>query len=434
MKNIALLLISILVGAITAPAQTLFSQKFSLGLGEINNIPSAITTNGDTLLLVGGPNKAVLWTGNQQMVIQTTGLEGTDLSIDQRKVCTYFNNQWWVGGNFSNATCKYLAVMDGATMHWTSPYTIDGSVKDFVTTTEKLYIFGDFKTINGDSVYHIAAIDLEGNITPIGNQTTELAQSGIIFGDQLYVVEGEENVNYPEQKLKKYNLEGHSWEQISLPAIYQPGKVRVRTNVLNQPILVGEFMDQDLNMTTGILTVGSDSMIDCHWPLTTDVWKGMMMITGVIDRIDGNEVETCNLNYIDTAGAFKAYDDNGCVGYGDIGTPFMGHYAMIGSIDGDGADIYIFDTAEFTITAIIDEIHANAQLKLYPNPATDVLTLEGINGDISVFNILGQQIAVPSEEIGSKVRLDIGDLPTGIYTIVIVSKDARSVGRFEKIK
>ncbi|QQR50650.1 T9SS type A sorting domain-containing protein [Candidatus Nomurabacteria bacterium] len=436
MKNIALLLI-LLVGAINASAQTLFSQKFPLALGEPNNAPSSITANKDTLLLFGGTPGAVLWTANQQQIIPTTGLEGVDLSSDQKKVCAYFNNAWWVGGNFINSTCKYFAKMSGTTKHWTSPYILDGPVNDLIVTPEKMYVIGDFKTFDGDSVYHIVEIDLEGNVIPVGNQATLNTQSGMVIDGFLYTVEGEENIFFPEEKLKRYSVEGHIWEEITLPTQYQPGKVKVRTNVSNQPILVGEFMDENLTVSTGILTVGSESFIDCHWALSTDVWKGIMLITGVIDRINDIDVETCNLNYIGINGTFKAYDDDGCIGYKDVGVPFMEkYYAMIGSINGNGlVDIYVFDTAEFTITAV-DEIRNVQALKLYPNPATDIITVDVVThiDEIKIVNILGQQVVVPSVGIGSKVRLDIGDLPTGIYTIVIVSKDARSVARFEKIE
>ena len=75
----------------------------------------------------------------------------------------------------------------------------------------------------------------------------------------------------------------------------------------------------------------------------------------------------------------------------------------------------------------IDEVTAEvkAGVKVYPNPATDVVNVEA--GEeittLAIFNITGAQVSAPADIQGNKATIAVDNLPTGSY-IVKVNKQA----------
>jgi hypothetical protein len=76
------------------------------------------------------------------------------------------------------------------------------------------------------------------------------------------------------------------------------------------------------------------------------------------------------------------------------------------------------------------EIASAPQLELYPNPAVDQLQLRGelaqAGGEYRILNAYGRPVASGAVERGS-VR--VAQLPAGVYTLVLVSKNGQTVSR-----
>ncbi len=71
-------------------------------------------------------------------------------------------------------------------------------------------------------------------------------------------------------------------------------------------------------------------------------------------------------------------------------------------------------------------------VKIYPNPATDKITVENLNGgQISILNMNGS-IVYSQEVSNQKTEINVSNLPDGIYIIKTVSKDATSTIKFTK--
>ena len=79
------------------------------------------------------------------------------------------------------------------------------------------------------------------------------------------------------------------------------------------------------------------------------------------------------------------------------------------------------------VTVGIKEPNLDEQMKIYPNPASDIITLEidkGNNTDLTlkIYNLLG--ILVKSEIVKqSKQQININDLSNGIYMVEIREKE-----------
>ena len=86
-------------------------------------------------------------------------------------------------------------------------------------------------------------------------------------------------------------------------------------------------------------------------------------------------------------------------------------------------------------TTFCDNIMSTVQsilfhdLKIYPNPAQDMLVIEweeGYNVDINIYDFLGREVA-HFMGTGGKVYKDISHLPTGVYYIAIKNREAQKL-------
>lgn len=68
--------------------------------------------------------------------------------------------------------------------------------------------------------------------------------------------------------------------------------------------------------------------------------------------------------------------------------------------------------------ASIQEVVENATdgIKVYPNPVSDVITIEGVEvRDMVIYNIFGQLV----EKLEATQNVDVSTYPSGIYMMVI---------------
>jgi hypothetical protein len=117
---------------------------------------------------------------------------------------------------------------------------------------------------------------------------------------------------------------------------------------------------------------------------------------------------------------------------------------QLGSIDfyafAGGAVLgeYYIDDVEYTDNSNISiQESAVGQVRAYPNPATDVLTIEVAAGAASaavqLFDAAGLQVQVPVMRSGELLRADVAGLASGVYTVRINSNGELSVGSFAKL-
>lgn len=77
----------------------------------------------------------------------------------------------------------------------------------------------------------------------------------------------------------------------------------------------------------------------------------------------------------------------------------------------------------------ISEIQNADKIKLYPNPATNIVTIEGENiSSVMIFDINGKVIVESTQK-----QIDISALSKGVYSVVVISKNNRSVKKLVKM-
>jgi hypothetical protein len=57
------------------------------------------------------------------------------------------------------------------------------------------------------------------------------------------------------------------------------------------------------------------------------------------------------------------------------------------------------------------------QVAVYPNPANDIIHIEGADGVAVLYDMLGQEVG------RGKNEMNIGALPAGVYTLVVSDED-----------
>jgi hypothetical protein len=95
---------------------------------------------------------------------------------------------------------------------------------------------------------------------------------------------------------------------------------------------------------------------------------------------------------------------------------------------------HIFVSKLETVTGTEDLVVATDIIRIYPNPASDILTVENTanqNEYISIYNIQGQLILEYPIEQG-KSKINIKGLTKGVYIIKIYSSNNESLTKFVK--
>ncbi len=121
---------------------------------------------------------------------------------------------------------------------------------------------------------------------------------------------------------------------------------------------------------------------------------------------------------------------DGSIGTGEIagdvnGDGTIGNGEVAGDLDGNGT----VDEDE------VLSVGLTSNISLYPNPAQDQITLESIPSkkSISIVNIDGKKMELSIKEESGKLIFNIKDYPSGVYFILLETKDSVNSFRFLKL-
>jgi hypothetical protein len=86
-------------------------------------------------------------------------------------------------------------------------------------------------------------------------------------------------------------------------------------------------------------------------------------------------------------------------------------------------------TVDYDLSLLVTVPNTEIELvKIYPNPATDQLTIEGLreNCTVTITSILGNKVKIIDSKNILNATISVEDLPSGIYLIQITAKDYKS--------
>jgi hypothetical protein len=126
-----------------------------------------------------------------------------------------------------------------------------------------------------------------------------------------------------------------------------------------------------------------------------------------IERLNGNDWE--NIGFVKGNSKASTYT------FTDI-TPLNTSYYRLRQMDNDGKK---------TLSKVVSiATKSTGKLAVYPNPVTNILTIETeLVGNLQIFNLLGQQVLTGK----TAQQLDVSALPKGTYFLKIGEEQAKFV-------
>ena len=111
-------------------------------------------------------------------------------------------------------------------------------------------------------------------------------------------------------------------------------------------------------------------------------------------------------------------------------------YAAVNAANGNGQNsgdlIYMTDTTYHVTTVGITDNQLKEQIKIYPNPATSFVQVDlPVNSELSIVSITGRQI-IYKESTSMSERIDLSELPGGIYFVRVAGSNAQAALRLIK--
>ena len=97
------------------------------------------------------------------------------------------------------------------------------------------------------------------------------------------------------------------------------------------------------------------------------------------------------------------------------------------------AGIVFVDNVYFSSTPLAATSFNMAEVKMYPNPASDIVTITAVNpiDSVSIYSVLGQEIKQLQFNTNA-VSVDIADLQAGMYIIKVTSSGVTATSRLVK--
>jgi hypothetical protein len=98
-----------------------------------------------------------------------------------------------------------------------------------------------------------------------------------------------------------------------------------------------------------------------------------------------------------------------------------------------GAGTVFIDNVYFSSTPLATTSFNLAEVKMYPNPATDIVTITAVNAidSVSIYSVLGQEIKQLQFNTNA-VSVDIADLQAGMYVVKVTSSGVTATSRLVK--
>ena len=76
----------------------------------------------------------------------------------------------------------------------------------------------------------------------------------------------------------------------------------------------------------------------------------------------------------------------------------------------------------------LDEIESNLDVKLYPNPATDIIRIDGLSNvdNVIIYDFMGRIVKSKYANLGqNNMEIDIKYLKNGIYCLAVLNKNVK---------
>lgn len=220
----------------------------------------------------------------------------------------------------------------------------------------------------------------------------------------------------------KYDADGNvAWAKSAGGPLKDWG-MSVAVDALSNPYMAGIFRSSTITFGTTTLTNSStgtyDMFLTKYDPNGNVIWA---------KSAGGTGIDIVNSVYIDASG--NPYMTGN---YTSLTIPFGSTTLVNADNSGSTYDMFI---AKLGNSTGINELRRSSTISIFPNPATDRLTIETSAipalDQISIINSTGQEL-ISQQVKEPKTTIDISTLPNGVYFVRMTSDKTVEVGKFVK--
>lgn len=359
-----------------------------------------------------------------------------------------YNGKFLVGGGFlsvGGVNANALATWDGT--KWDSlpkrafrNLDYQGSVETLFKYNNKLFIGGSFDSIQGQPALGIATYDglsflsAQAPIYSLGGITDMKIFNGDLYVSGVFTYSGQPG----NRHIIKYN--GTSWSSVGGGVQGSISSISSMAVYNNELYVGGYFKKADGNVGEVLMKWDGSNWKDAGWGNmynNGNIWK-LLVYKGKLYAF-GNFSFTVDQPASKVAAfdgsSWCSYSDtiNGAIYSADIYRDTIYIAGTFANINSDTAKklvakLVTYNNFNNCINIGIKEITENSTIKIYPNPASDILTIKSEENDfenslIEITNPLGQVVlkAVYSGNV------NVSDIPKGLYFLQIETPDKRKL-------
>ena len=215
---------------------------------------------------------------------------------------------------------------------------------------------------------------------------------------------------------------------------------RYSTDMSVNPATYGMTNNENLSMPHGVGYVWASMLWDLTWELIDQYGFDADLINGTGGNnlamqlvTDGMKLQSCNPGFVDGRDAILQADmlanggANQCYIWKVFANRGLGYSAEQGTTSDRFDQVEAFDLPPDTTLPCEElsiEVFGENNLKIYPNPAKNILNIETISintgkANLKIFTLNGQELFSKSIEFRQLNQIDISKLSTGIYVIKI---------------
>ncbi len=310
---------------------------------------------------------------------------------ERQYACGFTNgtNGFVFGGEAGGSDLNDLWMYSPATNSWTAKASKPGNgvrgASCFVIGAIA-YIIGGAYTTN-DAINEVWAYDMTGNTWTQKNNLpiTNWRGSGAATNGKGYLLYGMNSLYAYSRYLYEYNPIADSWTYKSTFAGSGTGKVYANMQAINNDLVV---------------FAGKDSLNACNnqlwtYNLISNSWLSVSTLTATLRK--------------------------GGMGFTNAGT----YYYTCGISQ---ADVRLKETWKTAVSVGIRELENKEQFLIYPNPASDFITIKStkstlLNKDYKIYNIIGAMVS--SGILDEKNQIDVSSLSQGVYQLHLAGYTAK---------
>lgn len=208
---------------------------------------------------------------------------------------------------------------------------------------------------------------------------------------------------------------------------YAPIMIKSNSGSASSRFSIGVNADVKANGTTGASAGATQPLVNATWFVASSATSNV--------NVDMTTMWSTNMevNSFNRAKAYISHYTNGSwdANVASAATMSGSMYSMTRAGITSFSPFAVFDE---NTTLSVDQVVANANINLYPNPATDVINISvtGNNSDMNaeIYNVSGQVVYKAAVQNNSSIN--ISNLPDGMYYIKLNSGTANGTQKFIK--